>query len=135
MGSKHAWKKEYNTGVKFIDEQHQYFLNIIHELEDQLEAGICRDAASRVFFSLVHYAEHYLIQEEIYFKDYHIPNTSEHKKLHASFINRVIQFKSDYEQDMEHTCRTMLEYLLGWFDNHILKYDKKAIDYLKEKGL
>lgn len=135
MESNPTWKEEYNTGVNFIDEQHKYFLNIISELQECLYSGSCRDSASKIFFSLVHYAEHFLIQEEIYFKDYHFPSTNEHKELHSAFIKRVIQFKTDYERDIEHTCQTMQEYLIDWFNNHILKYDKEAIDYLKEKGL
>jgi hemerythrin len=135
MEGNYTWKEEYNTGVNFIDEQHRYFLNIISDLNDYLKGEVCRESASKIFFSLVHYAEHYLIQEEIYFKDYHFPSTNEHKDLHAAFIKRVIQFKTDYEHDIQHTCRTMMEYLVDWFDNHILKYDKKAIDYLKDKGL
>jgi hemerythrin len=135
MTSNPTWKEEYNTGVNFIDEQHKYFLNIIGDLQECLDKGSCRDSASKIFFSLVHYAEHFLIQEEIYFKDYHFPSTNEHKELHSAFIKRVIQFKTDYERDVEHTCQTMHEYLIDWFNNHILKYDKEAIDYLKEKGL
>ena len=94
MASNPTWKEEYNTGVKFIDEQHKYFLNIIEDLQAYLDGGVCMESASKIFFSLVHYAEHYLIQEEIYFKDYHFPSTSEHKELHAAFIKRVIQFKT-----------------------------------------
>lgn len=135
MEGNYSWKKEYDTGVKFIDEQHKYFLNIVRDLQEYLANGVCKESASRIFFSLVHYAEHYLIQEEIYFKDSHFPRTREHKDLHVAFINRVIQFKNDYEHDIEQTCQTMLEYLKDWFDNHILKYDKQAIEYLKEKGL
>jgi len=135
MVSNYSWKEEYNTGVDFIDEQHQYFLNIIRDLKEYLENGIDKDIASKIFFSLVHYAEHYLIQEEIYFKDYHFPSTNEHKELHAAFIKRVIQFKTDYHREIEHTCQTMMEYLVSWFDNHILRYDKEVIDYLKGKGL
>ena len=135
MANNYTWKEEYNTGVRFIDEQHQYFLNIIKDLNECLEDGVCKESASRIFFSLVHYAEHYLIQEEIYFKDSEFPSTKEHKELHAAFIKRVIQFKTDYQMDIKHTCQTMLEYLDDWFDNHILKYDKEAIGYLKGKGL
>ncbi len=135
MADSFAWKKEYDTGVKFIDEQHRYFLNVIRDLKDCLDRGTCKDSASKIFFSLVHYAEHYLIQEEIYFKDYHFPSINQHKELHTAFIKRLIQFKTDYARDIEHTCRTMMEYLESWFDNHILKYDKEAIDYLKKKGL
>ncbi len=135
MADKYAWKAEYDTGVKFIDEQHRYFLNIIRDLKDCLDKGVCKESASKIFFSLVHYAEHYLIQEEIYFKDYHFPSVNQHKELHAAFIKRVIQFKTDYARDIEHTCQTMMEYLESWFENHILKYDKEAIEYLKGKGL
>ena len=135
MVSDYTWKEEYNTGVNFIDEQHQYFLTIIRDLEAILVDGLCKDNASKIFFSLVHYAEHFLIQEEIYFKDYHFPNINEHKELHAAFIKRVIKFKTDYQLDIQHTCQTMMDYLGDWFNNHILKYDKEAIEYLREKGL
>lgn len=135
MATNYTWKEEYNTGVNFIDEQHKYFLNIVRDLQEFIDNGICMDSASKIFFSLVHYAEHYLIQEEIYFKDYHFPSTNEHKELHAAFINRVIQFKTDFEKDIAQTCQSMQEYLAEWFENHILKYDKEAIEYLRGKGL
>ena len=63
------------------------------------------------------------------------PGLPEHKKLHAGFIQRIIQFQEDYEKDITKTCKSLLPFLDDWFDNHILKYDKQAVDYLKEKGL
>ncbi len=134
-GDKHTWNEDYNTGVKFIDEQHRYFFNILTALKESISTGVSRGSASKIFFSLAHYAEHFLIQEEIYFKDYHLPGIREHKDLHKEFIRRVIQFQADYEKDLGETCRTMLVFLEEWFENHILGYDKEAIDYLKEKGL
>jgi hemerythrin len=104
-------------------------------LKDNLNDGVCIDSASKIFFSLAHYAEHFLIQEEIYFRDYQFPRIKEHKDQHRGFIRRVIQFQADYEQDVGETCRSMLAYLEEWFGNHILKHDKEVIDYLKEKGL
>jgi hemerythrin len=135
MEDKYTWNEDYNTGVKFIDEQHRYFFNIVSALKEKMNAGVCKESASKIFFSLAHYAEHFLIQEEIYFKDYHFPGIREHKELHGEFIRRMIQFQVDYEKDVGETCRTMLAYLEEWFENHILEYDKQAIDYLKEKGL
>jgi hemerythrin len=135
MEDNFTWNEEYNTGVNFIDEQHQYFFSIIGTLKENLHEGVCRDAASKIFFRLAHYAEHFLIQEEIYFRDSQFPGIKEHKDLHKEFIRRVIQFQVDYEKDMEETCRSMLAYLEEWFDSHILEYDKEAIDYLRAKGL
>ena len=135
MDDKYIWKEGYNTGVKFIDEQHRYFFNIISGLKKSIEEGKCRETASRIFFSLVHYAEHFLIQEEIYLREAKFPGNQEHKDLHAGFIQRVIQFRQDYEKDLTRTCKSLLPFLDEWFGNHILKYDKEAVDYLKEKGL
>ena len=131
----YTWKEEYNTGVKFIDEQHKYFFNIITGLKRNIEKGLCRETASQIFFSLAHYAEHFLIQEEIYFKEANFPGIQGHRELHAGFIQRVIQFKEDYKNNVSHTCKSLLPFLEEWFDNHILKYDKETIETLKEKGL
>ena len=49
MVSYPTWKEEYNTGVKFIDEQHKYFLNIITDLQDCLGHGACKDSDLRYF--------------------------------------------------------------------------------------
>lgn len=135
MEDKYTWKEEYNTGAKFIDEQHRYFFNIISSLKNSIEVLECMESASAIFFSLVHYAEHFLIQEEIYFKEASFPGLREHKNLHDGFIRRIIQFQEDYENDVTNTCKSLLSFLDYWFDNHILKYDKAAIDFLKEKGL
>jgi len=135
MEEKYIWNEDYNTGVKFIDEQHRYFFNIVSSLKENLDAGVCKDSASKIFFSLAHYAEHFLIQEEIYLKDYSFPSIKEHKDLHKEFIRRVIQFQVDYEKDVGETCRTMLIYLEEWFENHLLKYDKEAVDFFRGKGL
>ncbi len=135
MADKHTWREEYNTGVSFIDGQHKYFFKIMADIEDSLEKDICRETASRIFFSLAHYAEHYMIQEEIYLKEADFPGIGEHKKLHAGFIERMIKFREDYEKDATNTCESLLPFLNEWFDNHILKYDKDAISYLKGKGL
>lgn len=135
MKDKNTWKDAYNTGVKFMDDQHKYFFNIISSLKNSIEGDECMDNASQIFFRLVHYAEHFLIQEEIYFKEGNFPGLQEHKDLHAGFIRRIIQFQEDYKEDVDHTCSSLLPFLDEWFENHILKYDREAVGYLKEKGL
>jgi len=135
MEDKYIWKEEYNTGVEFIDEQHKYFFNIITSLEKSISGNECRDDASKIFFSLVHYAEHFLIQEEIYLRESDFPGLKEHKELHAGFIKRIIRFQEDYENAVTDTCKSLLPFLDEWFNSHILKYDREAVDYMKEKGL
>ena len=40
MEKRYTWNEDYNTGVKFIDEQHQYFFNIVSTLKENLNALI-----------------------------------------------------------------------------------------------
>ncbi len=127
------WKEEYNVDVSFIDEHHRHFLEILNRFRDAGEEGLCKERMSQIFFSLVHYAEHYLMREIIYFKEY--PNFSTHQAAHNNFIDRIEKFQNDYRIDQEGVCKEMYEYLYDWFRNHILKYDKEAVEYLKSKGL
>jgi hemerythrin len=131
----HEWKEEFNVNVEFIDEQHKYFLNLLNLLIRIVKGEESVEKASEVFFSLAHYAEHYLIQEEIYFKNYQFPKFSEHQEAHKEFIDRVTKFQHDFEMNKENNCRELLEYLEDWFNNHILGYDTDAILFLRSKGL
>jgi len=126
------WKEEYNVNVSFIDEHHQKFVLLLNRILEINKQDFCNENVSEIFFSLVHYAEHYLIREEIYFKEY--PNFQHHQELHNKFIERVTKLQQDYNDGKDEVCIEMANYLYSWFENHILKYDKEAINYLKDKG-
>jgi hemerythrin len=130
-----GWKEEYNFNVKFIDDQHKYFFRTMNKLSACVNAGNCADSGTEIFFELAHYVEHFLIQEEIYFMEYKFPNYLHHKELHSHLMDRFIRFQKDFESKSEKVCADMLEFLEEWFQNHILKYDKEAIEYLIENGV
>ncbi len=133
VGGPLEWKEEYNVNISFIDEHHQKFLNILNNLQEVVHQDNCSERISEIYFSLVHYAEHYLIREAMYFKEY--PNFIHHQDAHKEFINRVTKLQRDFEAGKKEVCSEMYQYLLEWFQNHILKYDKEAVNYLKSKGL
>jgi len=130
-----SWKEEYNVNIGLLDKQHKKFLEIFNLLKKAINEGACERNISKVFFSLVYYAEHHLIQEEIYFKNYKYPNFNLHKKAHNHFINRIIKFREDFEEGKEDVCVEMYYFLEQWFNNHILKYDKEAVEFFVEKGV
>lgn len=130
-----TWKAEYNVNISLIDDQHKKFLEILNLLRVGIIKKPCKEKISEIFFSLVHYAEHHLIQEEIYFKNYRYPNFTQHKEAHKNFIDRIIKFREDYEKSIEKVCEEMYDFLVDWFENHILKYDKEAVGFLLNKGI
>jgi hemerythrin len=125
------WLEEFNVNVKFIDEQHRYFFKVLKELEALVKSGSCRENISGVFFSLVHYADNYLIQEEIYFKGLNYPGLKEHHLKHDVFVAGIINLKNDYAIGKSDVCEILLSFMTDYFHEHILGYDLNAAEYLK----
>jgi hemerythrin len=129
------WKDEYNVGINIIDEQHKKFLDIINELKEIINSNSCKKHVSKIFFQIAYLIDHYFIKEEIYFKDCKYPNLDHHKISHNIFIDRIIQFQKDVEANKPDLCVEIHNFLEDWFNEHILKYDKEAVEYLKKSGV
>ena len=132
---KYTWKDEYNVEIESIDQQHQKLLENLNRLVDIINKGECKKRVSEIFFSLVHFAENYFTKEEMLFKNYKYPNFSVHKDAHNNFIKQIIKFQEDYKSGLDSVCIQLYSFLEEWFKNHILKYDKEAISFLKQKGI
>ena len=95
----------------------------------------CKEKVSDIFFQLAYLIDYYFIKEEIYFNDLKYPKLEQHKSQHKLFIDRTIQFQKDLENNKPDLCLEIYNYLENWFDEHILKYDKEAVEYLRQKGV
>lgn len=131
----YIWKEEYTVNISIIDEQHKKFLDIINELKVIINTNSCTSKASKIFFQIAYHIDHYFIKEEIYFKDCKYPNFEQHKIDHNQFIDKIIKFQKDLENNKQNVCLDLYKYLEDWFDEHILKYDKEAVDFLKKSGV
>lgn len=131
----YKWKEKYTVNISVIDEQHKKFLNIINELKLIINTNSCKEKVSDIFFQLAYLIDYYFIKEEIYFSDLKYPNFDHHKKEHNLFIDRIIQFQKDLEENKPDLCLEIYQYLENWFDEHILKYDIEAVEYLRKGGV
>ena len=131
----YQWKEEYSVKISVIDDQHKKFLDIINELKVIINRNECKEKVSQIFFQLAYLIDHYFIKEEIYFKDLKYPHFDQHKAQHNTFIERTIQFQKDVENNKPDLCLEIYQFLENWFDEHILKYDKDAVEFLRAGGL
>ncbi len=129
------WQSEFNVNIAFIDEQHQYFFKVLKSLEGIIKSRSCQDNISDIFFSMVHYADHYLIQEELYFMGLKYSGFKEHHLKHDIFVEGIINLKNDYAMGRNDVCKTLLSFMTDYFHEHILGYDLAAVDYLKSAGI
>ncbi|NOY36685.1 MAG: hemerythrin family protein [Chlorobi bacterium] len=129
------WKPEYEVGVQVIDENHRKFVEMVNHFVEMMNNRSYLHEHTEVFYSLIHYAEHYLIREEILFKDLEYPNLSQHKEKHSRFIEKIKSFQQNHVSDDPVICEEMYAFLINWFNEHILQYDREVSGFLKEKGL
>jgi hemerythrin len=129
------WLNEYNVNIAFIDEQHQYFFKVLKSLEAIVKTKSCQDNISGIFFAMVHYADHFLIQEEIYFKSIKYPGLNEHHLKHNVFVEGIINLKNDFASGEKNVCHRLLSFMTDYFHDHILGYDRKTVEYLKENSI
>lgn len=129
------WEDRFNTGVEFLDEQHRYFFTVAKHLEEVADQEACRQQVADIFFSLVHYVEHFRLREEIYYKDLKLKKFDEHKSLHQAFVAGIIRFKDEYTRGEEGVCHNLLDFLSDWFFEHIIGTDIEVISELKKAGL
>ena len=130
-----SWDERFDTGIEFLDEQHRYFFTVVKRLETVVKQNECREKVADIFFSLVHYVEHFRLREEIYYRNLKMDRLEEHKKLHQEFVSGIIRFKDEYMKGLEGVCTNLLAFLTAWFYNHIIGTDRDVIGQLRQAGL
>ena len=125
------WSNKFSLGVNFLDEQHRYFFQILKDLEEISGESSCSEKLKQVFFSMVHYVEHFLIREEMYYKNNNYPGFDAHKKEHGILISEIVKMKDEYANGKEGICDKMKDFMNDWFHKHILGYDRKAVEFLQ----
>ncbi len=124
------WDKNFMTGIDKIDDGHLQFTRIYNQLVDIIQKDMCNQKMLEIMYALIHYAEHHLINEEIYYQGYE--GFAVHKNRHQEFIKRINEFQSHLTDRTDLTaCKKLVVYLHEWFTEHILKQDKDAVEFVK----
>jgi hemerythrin len=63
------WKSDYETGVREIDLQHRFFMDLINRLHEELIGATDSDYRAALFEELSNYARfHFVSEENLMFK-------------------------------------------------------------------
>ncbi len=126
----YPWKREYELNNERFDSQTRKFLEIINLMKEMVAKGVDEERMAGIFFSLTHYFEQYMIQEEIYLKGLKYSDIEAHMASHREFIERIIRFRKGFENG-DHDFHTgMYEYLEKWFDDHLMVDDRRAAEFI-----
>jgi len=129
------WNDNYSVNVAEIDEQHKELIAIINELGDALKSGKGVDISSSIVNRLAKYAMVHFKAEEALLAKFGYTEMEDHKKEHAAFVRKVVDFRGGLEKGKLSLSMEIMIYLSEWMKNHILVVDKKYSQFLNEKGV
>jgi len=129
------WDDSFSVNVKEIDAQHKKLVNMLNELYDAMRQGKGKEILGKTISGLIEYTDVHFKTEEKYFDKFGYPETEQHKKEHSDFVQKVLDFKKDFESGKLTLTVKVMNFLKEWLQNHIKGSDKKYSAFFNEHGL
>jgi hemerythrin len=127
------WEPAFNLGIEKIDNQHRKIVELINSLNLAAMDNNSEEKIDDVLSQMTSYSQYHFKTEEDLFKKYSFPLFEEHLAEHASFIRKIAEFRSKFDQGQSIIFR-LLSYLRSWLSNHILDSDREYVDIVRSKG-
>ncbi len=129
------WDESYVVGVELFDEHHKKLLGLINELHSAI--GLGEDKAKLEYFlsSFLDYAFYHFALEEHFMKEVSYADYESHKKEHDRFVSKIHDFHSVLNNGNLDILKGLSEYILNWWNDHILVTDKKYTSFFKGKTI
>ena len=132
-----AFTEEYYTGVEIIDEEHAELFRIIKRANDLITEELLHDKYDEimgVLGELRNYTVQHFADEEEYMASIDYEGLEIQKKTHEMFVDKLNDINlDDLDDNQQQYLIELVDFLLMWLVNHILKMDKK-IPCMQGKG-
>ena len=124
------WNEKYVVGNETLDEHHQGMLNIINNLYSRLQIGISTSELSQILYDLIENAEIHFRAEEAVLRECGYPDLSEQENAHQRYTIDVRRLIIGINEDWSDSTDDLFVFLKGWWQEHIVKMDKKYSPFL-----
>ena len=123
-----AFTNKYVIGVEHIDAEHRRLFEIVKEANEVLHNDFMHDKYDQIINileKLVEYTKVHFADEEAYMESINYDGLEAQKKAHAMFIEKVENINlEEVDENQDEYLGGLLNFLLDWLVNHILKMDK-----------
>lgn len=131
-----AFTDDYITGVHPIDTQHKQLFAIIKEANDLISEDLLHDKYDKIMEildRLQNYTREHFSDEEEYMKEIGYPKLEEQMRAHEAFIDKLVHIDMNeldaIDDNQQDYLIRLIDFLLTWLSNHILKADKQIGKY------
>lgn len=126
------FSSKYYTNIGFIDEEHKKLFDIIREAYQLIEDQFLHDKYDKIIEilnQLKEYTEFHFKNEEDYMEKINYADLEIQRCAHAVFVDRLVKVTytdlNKIDENQEEYLYELLDFLLTWLSNHILKLDKQ----------
>lgn len=120
---------EYETGIDIIDKEHRILFEIAERTNQLVRSYVPGDGYEKItaiLTELKDYTKLHFADEEEYMQSIHYEGYEAQKRAHEAFIARLNEIDvEDIVGDPKEYLESLMEFLLGWLVNHILRADKE----------
>ena len=120
---------EYKTGIALIDGEHKTLFEITERVYNILKEGATEEDADRIIEilgELRQYTSEHFSDEEDYMRSVNYDGLDAQIRAHSTFIAELDGIDEDeIRSNPQEYVKSLIEFLLGWLINHILKVDMK----------
>lgn len=128
---------EYRTGIELIDAEHARLFEIIRETKEVISAQFLHDKYDEIVQILNELREYTILHfrdEENYMEQIGYEGLALQCAAHTAFVDRLNEINpDDVDDNQKEYLDELLEFLLKWLTNHILKMDKQIPAQAVEK--
>ena len=127
-----TWSKEFETGIRAIDNDHKGLFEDIRFLGEALETNVQAKQIESAIASLENYCREHFGREEAFMTKAHYPDTQAHIREHRRMTRQIAQLRTLYAADPKQVDGTKVHHFLSsWLSGHILGTDMRYLPYLR----
>lgn len=124
-----AFTDEYRTGIEIVDKEHAELFRIIRRANDLITEELLHDKYDEIMSvldELRNYTIRHFADEEEYMANINYEGLAVQKKTHEMFVDKLNDINlDDLDDNQQQYLIELVDFLLMWLVNHILKMDKK----------
>lgn len=117
------WKREFETGIALVDEQHRNLVEIINRFDDAIHKGKGSKHANEILDQLIGYTQEHFASEERLMAEVDYPQLKLHQSQHRQLLQKVERFQFDFNAAGRRITSELHEFLGYWLVTHILRDD------------
>lgn len=125
----YAFTEKYFTGVEMIDREHRRLFEIIADANELIHAELLHDKYDEIVAilgELRDYTKEHFSDEEEYMEQIQYSRIEEQKRAHEAFVEKLEEINlEEVDENQQQYLEELLDFLLGWLVNHILRADKR----------